>query len=516
MKLNATVLYLGQDKDFFFNLSTFCLDIKTKALQIPTCKRGELSLTCLNHPLRMIFIDYTNPEVDLDAIQEEVIFLKRIPRFQSILFIALFSKSEEKVLNQSIFISGFQFSFMKGCDESLLFKDCFGIVTGKDMHHSVFAKAENILKNYEVGICSSLTSISMNDFIIESDFKFADSLLPISLPIFPDLQRKYFSISRSCSSSLAYPMPNSYVLELPISSGWDSDSLDVIQADTISTWLDHNSEENFKKGHFINVLSKNMALLPELFSIHKDSLFNINFNENLSDDEMLSLLSLSKPKLIFIDLETEGNNNLEFVSKIITSIKTIDNFDPVIIIANSLSTGNALQKVLSYPLILVTKTFLDTPFILSLIRSFEVRKLKKEMTSQSHFFSGNDPRRSVEVKCEIRISSLTEHEIVFLSQTKLPPLAILHFHLPLDFNATIVSERPENAHSESFYYIAIIHGMTEDKLEILRKFVNKIISNPLKEFSQTHIQEVLNSLEVNFSVKTDVPLSIKKNSNLDQ
>lgn len=502
----TTVLYLGHDKGFFDNLELFSRDlVKTSALMVQNFEEGSLCRLVKDGCFKLIYIDFTTVDLNIESLLEEVIYLKRMFQFRSILFVGLFDGHDAGSFNPLIFISGFQFSYIKGCDEDLMFRDTFSIVFSLGNTAPSFAQAKNIFKMMKVGIASSLNSLGTHSFALETDVSPTELSLNLSLAnSLPELNCQSFEIQSSSDSGKTYPMLYSHELSLPVGSPWDEDTSKVIQEESQRNWLVDNHEKQKKNKHFVKVISKNLELIPDLFEFHCKSLFTIDHSEFLPVEDLPGQISARRPDLVFVDLELEADNTIDFLEVLLNQVKSMSDYRPVIIIANTPSSGPALQKLFAYSYILATKDSLNVDFIKSFVLSYEMKKSISK-SFDCHVFNSIDERRYVDVFHELRLHSLSEHEVTFNSKLEIPMFSVLHFKMPLDFFATLVPV--QNSGSSGMYFFkAIIHGLSEKKLEILRKFVNRIISNPLKDLSEEHIREVLSSMEDRPTVQEKIHL----------
>ena len=493
--VEKSVLYLGHDQSLFDNLKAFSQEsVKSSAIMVQSYEEGSLCKLLLENPLKLIFVDFTTIDLKISSLLEEVIYLKRMYQFRSLLFVGIFDGHDYGSFNPLIFISGFQFSYIKGCDEDLMFKDTFSIVFSLGALTPTFARANNIYKPMRVGIASSLNSLGWNSFILETDVNPIELSLDLSLAAaLPDLDCQTFEIESSFDSGKCYPMLYCHRLKLPMGTPWEVSSSKVVQEDSQRNWLEFNYDKQVKNNHFVKIISKKPDLLLGLFELDRSTPFIIDQSEFLSDEDIVGQLNVRKPDLIFVDVELEGDNTIDFLESLVGHIKSIHDYQPVLILSNTPSAGAALQKLFGYTFILATKDHLNTEFIKSFLLSFQ---LKKEISFQldSHLFNSSDERRYVDVFHELRLHTLSEHEVTFNSNIEIPMFSVLHFKMPIDFYGTLVPIQHSGG-SGTYFYKAVIHGLPEKKLEVLRKFVNKIISQPLKDLSEEHIQDVLKSME---------------------
>lgn len=498
MPASRGILYLGEDFEFFKRLQAFAVTKKITLNEIFSAKysTGALTNHCTEFYPSIVFVDFLFLETQANAFFSELIFLKKIDTFKSILFVALFSNKQEQQDFSYIFTSGFQLSFIKGCEENILFSNSFNIGYGERNNHAQYVKAKNINLPMKLGFCSTLTAISNESFIIETDIAPIESVVSLKLDIFPELKAETFNIMHSKVSNNLFPMLETIILEYPFLGPWDTTLEDKIKKETIDDWIEVNSTQLEKHQIRIHVITKKQELIAPFFNSAKTLGIFLELQENFNIDVTSTLdeLSLKRPDLIFVDLEdySDTDKSLEHFSNITNSIRSIENYRPIIIITNNDSKSEALQNIYGYKSLIV----IPGPITVDIFKSFISKLLEKKTPDQSHlslyYFSETNRQRSIDVNHQVIISSLSELEFSFYSLLEIPMFSVLHLTVPLDCYATVVPLASGlQKESRGWGYTAIIHGLSEDELTSLRKIVNQIIYKPLQEFTAEEVNMIL-------------------------
>lgn len=525
MNVQKTIIYIGTDEEFLKSVIAFSAKTKDVVISSSVYGQGSISQMCIENLAHIVFIDFTSLDYEAsEQLLEEIIFIKRLQQYKGILFVALLDEDEEKENYSYLFSSGFQLSFIKGCETDVLMRDSFYIGFGEKLGFPGFAKVRNINKDLEIGICSTICRISAGEILVETDLEPLEGELSFKLSLFPDLKNEKFKIKGKYAGSALYPMMTTYCLEYPFATAWETETEEHLHRDTVETWLDLNSDKLDRRLGFVKIVSKNMLLVSDFYKIQFDIPFFIDLVDSYSTNQASDLLC-KLPLLIFFDFvdDIDSDDNLPVVASIIPIIKSLEGYDPIIVICNHASTGSALQKMFDYQFIMVTSNQLSVELFNSLTASFISKRLSKPGFLAHRFFAPSDKRRSVDVLYKFLVTSLTEHEITFYCDTELPMFTVMHFRVPLPFYATIVPTLASlDIKANCFHYMAIIHGIGENGLMKLRQFVNQIIYRPLEDFSEEHVKFVMEQIklskqapEVKVSASPKMPIETMQESKVD-
>jgi len=484
--------YIGTDDEFYNNLEAFLNKNLVGSFELvrEIYHKGKILELISKKKPNIVFVDFTSLE-EKNIIHEEIIFLKKINKFKSILFAALLSDSSEQREQMHLYSSGFQIGHVKGEEFEDFISNCLFISLDQRVSSPVYAKAQNINKDLEIGMCSTLCSISIDDFTIETDLELVGENLHLKLHIFKDLNLESFKIKDHKDQSLIYPMTDNYKLSFPFAGPWEDITTETIQKETVETWIDTNNEELKTTRCFLRIISDNNDIYRELYNIKETFPLFIDISDNLDIGTIKQDVSQKKPPLIFMDLNEDGPVNIESAVELINNLKKEDDYKPIIVILNNPSRADALKKVYGYQNIVCVPTPLSIELFTLFINRF-LEKNKATPLLDNYFFKESDSNRVINVLHTICVTSLSENEITFSSPIKLPMFSVMHLELPIPCFVTLVPSVGEsNNESNSHHYVGLIHGISESQKQLLRKFVNQIMFKPLSEFSASTVESIL-------------------------
>ncbi len=486
------LLYLGNDKDFFEKLRLFAsINIRTQ-YEISSKKYtpGSLIDSIITSRANIVYFDFTSIESKHNII-DEVLYIKKIDKLKSILFVALISDASNKREQQLLFSSGFQLGYVKGTEVESFLADSFYIGLEEKVPMPTYAKARKMDINLEVGVCSTLSSISLENFVVETDLETKTERINLELHLFKELQASSFKVKTHKIAPYVYPMTDTYTLEYPFVGPWDDITDETIQKETVETWIDLNDEALLRKDNFLKIISNNSAIYKSLYDSTSSMPLFVEVTDKIQFGSLKHDLTLKKPPIIFLDLEEEGANGMDSVAELINELKQIEQYKPILVLLNCPSKADALKKVYGYENIVCVPTPLTIDIFRLLTQSF-LEKGKSSDKLDTLFFKFSNPIRAIDVSHDIIVTSLSEHEITFISKTDLPIFSVLHLTLPVECFVTLVPPYHELENSIiGSHYMGLIHGLSEDEKQRLRKFVNQVIYKPINEFSKEEVENIL-------------------------
>lgn len=516
MEIVNKVSYVGSDTDFSKDLSNYVIQFgfgNFKVNETAYLKGAIVRVISAFEP-SIVFIDLTLIQ-GVKNLLDEVIYIKRNMALKKILMVAIFPDQIFMDENRVLLTSGFQFFFIKGAETISLFRDSFYIAFNTVSDFPAFARAKKINKNINVGVCATLYSISEASFILETDIDLPTDSINIKLPIFPDLTSVEYIIKDRSNVMVSYPMTTSYVIELPLAGPWTEVSTSFLQQDTLDTWKEFNSEMQAPEPAFIKLFSKNVDLVNEIFEFYDSSLMHLSFDDGLNHQSLLDELTCRKPSLIFFECDTDADElDLNKLNDLTSLISSVLDPVPIVVCTNTPSKTQAIQKLLNFPTILCFEKPL-TGKIYSLLTNSFLEKRKGPDVLKDYIFKPPALNRALDVRFEVQLTSLSEHEITFYCTVPLPMYSLLHFTLPVEFVATIVPPIYELTHrGDSNQYMAFINGVDESGLELIRKFINQVIYNPLHDYRESTISQLLKNMKSEMkNEETLAPSVVLENDN---
>jgi hypothetical protein len=475
--MKKQLYYIGTDPDFIKDMKNYILE---KNVQVEFLESQDTPIAvCENSIPAVVYVDFTGT-LDEDLLIRQVTYLKKIPCYKTVLFVALLSDEQHLSDLDYIFTSGFQLSFIKGGEVPSLFRDSFYIATNEVLSYPSYALAQGLYRKITTSICSTITSIEANGFTVETDFESNASNLSFSQKIFPELVTA--EVTAGPSQASRYSLTKSYQLMFPMTDPWAESTAFSLLPETIETWLDlHNDQFTVKKDS-VFVIEASSEFLRAGFDVEYNTQFASLYFQSL--EECSSMIDNVRPPLIFIEINETDNhpNSIQRLERFVAEIRKIKAYNPILILTNMPSSTVAVQKLISYESILCSLNRMQGSLICKFAELYSNKKLSlKEDTS--YLFSSSSKMRTIDINFGIVVNKITEHEIFFRCEENLPMNTVLHFHEPMEFYATIIPSFVENAvEIENKMKIALIHGVSEEKLEGLRQLVNLLIVNPNTEF----------------------------------
>ena len=510
------LIYLGRDQDFLRCLKNFCQKNPEKNVLVKDdqYQTGRILELASEYCPCVIYIDFTDIN-DEETVVDEVVFLKRYKKYYSILLVSISGDSQEQKNHAHLYASGFQLGYIKGEEVDVLIADSLYIVTRENMLVPQYARAENIDQELKIGFCSTLTRISEEQFQVETDLDESLDHLSMNLPLFKGLAVSAFKIVSRQSVNWLYPMTESYVMQYPYIGPWDELSEETMQKETVETWLSLNRDSLSPKHHFIQIISKHHQLCADLYRISLKLPFFVELYQELDWSSLGESLRIKRPPLIFYDIDSAevaksvnsnensnaGNNEEKkgvmakseqlVIDKLSQAIKKIEHYQPILIICNGPAGAGELASSDDHPNIIVITEELS-PEIFEFFCSKYIEKKELPESDEGYFFLPSDPRRAIDVFHQVQVTTLSEHEITFISDIEFPMFCVLHLSLPVDCLVTIIPPyRNLKSSPLGKHYLGFIHGISEQNKGLLRAFVNKIIFRPLVNFTPQTVEAML-------------------------
>ncbi len=509
-----TICYLGTDDVFYDDLIKY-YNYMASVKQNMAFDYSRFDVTieygietflakCDDTPPDLTFIDFYNMVEDntrICDISHMMLTLKKSYYFNTIAFVGLFATKDDLFKHSYMFSYGMCYSYIKrDTSEGTVFRDPAYIGLGIGLRFETFAVAPDIDLFYKLGAIASVPGFAINAIDIETDLSIEPSFdMIVKFFFFPDFNIEKFPISIKNHGERTYDHVHRYVLEIPYHNKLKAITDDVVPFynDTMDTWIENSSLTFDDKLETILIIDGDELPPLEIYKLKRSCKYNIERRTYVAhyNDSIYNL----RPSIIFFNMDDDEenkkgkeipSNNTNMLFQIINAIKLINDYVPIIILFNSPSTSTALQKAYGYTALLAHKEHISIEPIAMLLA---ISSKKQSVNSKGKIyypFKLCDIRRKALVKEEILITSLTEHEITFASKKEYPCFTTFQIDVPVDAFITIVEPTHELKFvKNNFHYMAFIHGVDEQDLSYLRKFVNKIIFEPLEEFVRIGVEE---------------------------
>lgn len=489
------LVYLGNDEEFTDKLTELATEYIDQKWDLFSGEYSQGSLTSIlaDNGANIVYIDLDFVD-SLENLFDEIVYIKRISQYKAILFTAILSSSEDTEKLMQIYSTGFQLSYIKGPGATDFIVDSLYIGLDEKVPMPRYAKATRINIDLRLGICSSLTTITNQGFGIDSDIERTEKVLEVDLPIFEDLEGNVFKIDTHRELSHFYPMTENYQLEYPFADAWEDVTNKTLQPETVETWLDIYSKNLISPPIIFKVFTEDSSLYHDIYMVSAENKIQVEICESIDEDLLSEEFQLKLPPLVFFDIDEEGNNTTEALSRIIGHIKLIEGYTPIVLVSSCPSKTEAFRKVFDYQTMICTPDKITKESFKLFTKSY----MEKNSGPQANYYrvKHTDPLRAVDVLHDVYVQSLTEHELCFASPLNIPFFSTLHLTLPIDCFVTVIPSYYDLGSSKKGkHYLGLISGISEEERMLLRKFVNQIIFNPLEDFSYEEVKARFDRIE---------------------
>lgn len=244
----------------------------------------------------------------------------------------------------------------------------------------------------------------------------------------------------------------------------------------VRNWILENQSKSNHKNLKVMVLDIQYHIYKQLKTRIENLNFSLNIQPYLKNRE-LQLKRVMAP-LILVEFDEDYNNYNE-LRKIVTAIKTIDDYEPYIVIFNS---NRPSQEVAKEILWARTLTF-NKSINLNILKQM-ISKLKKTISpldKERVYLQSSNPLSNVSVLKKVKIISFTESVIYFESKEEIPMWTVFKVSQPVRMLLTVVPFKETSEYkSKSNIYRALVNGVGDSEKAILRTLVNKSLEKSSK------------------------------------
>lgn len=480
-----TIIYMGKDEEFHSELLSFTKNYLRTHFEIHALEyeKGILLKAGQDFEPNIIFIDQWTGD---ETLLEELTAIRSFKRTKSTLIVALCKDKEEADRLSLILTLGVSLIFIKGSDLEPFLKDCFYIGLDEKLGFPKYARAEGQNIEMTIGLLSTVTRMSNESFLVETDCEFKEGEpIRVKLPFLDFNPVLNCEVKKSSPLNFQYPMLLNYELLYPYAGPWDEVTEETIQPETIETWLSLHDPHFDQRQQIVRIYTDDLKFASECL-LDSDASF-LDFKEKIMPLKKEDL-EFKRPSLFFIEINE--NNTLDDIHYLTMSFAKINEYNPIVVLLNASSSSEALRKIFNYSFIIASRDKLNYDVFQLLMDKFKTKKSSQEVFH--HYFKKNDPNRLATLMLDVRITSITEHEVSFLTSIEIPAFSILRFDLPIPFFVTIIPPFYELFKRENYHHtMGIIHGLSEEDLKKLRKIVNQMIYRPVKELNESIIENML-------------------------
>ncbi len=433
-----------------------------------------------------IILDFSVELKNINSLFMKLNFIKKCPDYKSLPIFSLFSSKSDLEKYAYLFAMGLNYPFIKGSDEKILFSDIHYLSFESETPFAKYAKAKLNDLPYDGKLVSNIYGFTESSILIESDlYSGAEKLEKITL----EFTGEEKTLEVRTQSSYDLGITGTYLFrgeyEVPFLGPWDEPTEDLILKDSYESWLEEN-EDLFKQklGRALIVSSRveDYILAGDLTDSTNFDIYNASTFE-----ETKVFLEFYQFDLIFFRLdrdedEVKSENTFENLFRLTNAVKNIRNGETIFVAFNSPSRTEAIRKALDYDQVLSVSDDIFKDKLNALISVFEQKGRK--MSCQTYCYSPYLNEARCFFNIDLKITSITEHEITFYSEADIPMYSLLKIEVPSSLYLIIVPPTMQlESDKKGVHYMAFITGGEESDAEILRSFVNRAIIGGLEEFS---------------------------------
>jgi hypothetical protein len=517
MRVIKKISYLGQDKEFFEEMEiqmqkVFEDELSFNHVQI----KNNIILNMVGcEDLNIVLIDLTNQgEVAIDGLIAQTEYIKSKEIFKDLLFVAILENEKQKIYLDRLFDSGFYYTFIKGSDEKLFIVDLCYIAFDGFLALPRLAQARKLKIPYSLKGGASFNWLNSSICCLETDVDIRDEEIKIDITLFGEIQAYSFKFLDAYTEKRRFPFGHSTELSWPYDDPWEDPREDHLQRETVDTWIDSNKNE-CRIANRVKLITKQKYLIASLFNTYESE---IDIHSNFDIDNLSSELGNHFPEVIIVEAEvvTDNEVDLSFIEELIQVIKSFPEYFPILFVARTPSTAQAMSKVYDYDKIVCWPDALDLNIIRSLVSKVVDKKSSDIVESDSFYFESNDKKRFAKIHLPVTITSMTEHEITFVSDVELLYYSSFYLDLPVPCFLTVVPCQYElDKPADGYHYTALINGTTEEDQERLRAFVNQIIYKSIDSLTPEIVEDVYSRKDfykknVNLEAQAEPVYELKK------
>lgn len=467
-------------------------------------------------PAHLIFFDFFNVSQMNDKIEnicKLLLFLRKIKAYQSIPIVGLFANKNDLNDHKYLYTCGMVYAYVKREKKGQgIFRDSSYLAFDDMIYFQRYARAKEINLEYPISLLASLNSFNTELVNIEHDISLTTGQeISANFNLFPAFKGDNFEVFETFTdiATNCFDFLRQSSLKIPYAGPWDEITENTLYKDTFETWIESNCDTFAEAKPNILVVNNHEISIKDIFNQIVNFSYNIIYRNHLKDPTIT--LPTMLPEVIIVNLdnvEEESDevttnqkiipkNDMDLLLRIMETIKSIPAYAtkiPMILAFNCPSGSNALQKAYNYNMIMAPPIPLKVDILIKMLEIYQQKNKPMERSEQLHYLKLSDVHRFTEIKEEVTITSLTEHEVTFLSTVKFPLYTTLKIDVPMDMYLTIVPPTYELDYKGNLYhYMAFIQGVDEEDLKTIRRFVNQIIFEPLTEFK--YVEKKLPSTE---------------------
>lgn len=502
------ISYIGPNDKFFNDLKAYCASLpESHEYTISNVEIGpdwektlfEGYAKVLPHLIIANFIDIEEKaENATQAMAKYFLYLKRNNHSRSIPIVGIFNDKVQLEEARYLFGCGLLYGYIKGSEVNMFIIDSFYFAFNEFVVQKQYAVTPELNLKYDIKCVANVSQLGNETLQIETDVEFeASEELNVVFNLFDNFKVTNFEVKKNFLDGVTYNYLNIYDLKIPFVGPWDDVTDDSLEKETYDEWLEEEEEGFNKRAGSIIIYDSRVSMIRPIADLSDQEEYTIYY-QGLVDEE-LSYFEHIRPFLVVFQMATQEEeridsqkkkkgdeitiNNAEALGILVSKIKGIRSYEPIVMVFNSRSTESGLRIAHGYNKLMSVGDNFDT------IISDKLFSIHKKMTQESGNFESKleiplkDFRNKADVSVEAHITSLSEHEITFYSHAKIPMYSVVKILDPTEAHITIIPPIKDLRRvGEQEHYMGIIHSISEKDRAIFRKFVNQIIFKPPTEF----------------------------------
>lgn len=262
----------------------------------------------------------------------------------------------------------------------------------------------------------------------------------------------------------------------------------------LKKWIDDNQERSVEKKAKLLVVDRNFHFYQNQPRTDKNA-YTIRCIPDFSDvgEELMK----HTPQIIAIQLDKEGEggnstgkNTLASLEKLAEVLKAkFADLKCFIVAFNAPLDSAAMQARIRYPQVMAHDGELSVDVVMKMAdlvqKRLNVTKLST-FPGKRVFINKTQPSSIVEFVKSIKVTKLSESDLIFQTDFELTPGQNLHVRQPVDM---YISVQPLKAQGKVPEYFGLIHSIGEKQKKELRKFVNSVFFRDNDAAKQAEVEE---------------------------
>ncbi len=395
----------------------------------------------------------------------------------------------------------------KGTSLGQILFDCNYLYDEDTSLRPSYATFKNFKKAQSAKYFSSVTHIMKEHLVIETSLDFSiDQLIEIESDFLVHLNRKTFKVERQSKDLLQTKFSKRYRLDMKVNEEIDpgdvvlggseeevKPKLPQVDIDVFSHYISSLDKSGQTKKVKLLLVQEGLDVLQQLEKSLSELPYLIRYQTSFRKN--LKVVSNFRPHVIAIELSEKVNE----IEELVTLIKEIEDYDPVINIFNTTLSGADLREKLDYQFIMTHKGEINLSLLINMLEIYDKKFGNFDPSTQDPFIDKGEspfvvyalnPMSRIKIDLDIEVTSMSEHEVTFLCEHELPERGIIFLEHPVKMYVTVVNpiEKLDKDKGKSHYF-GLINGITSLELQKIRQYVNDLFLSEKHEKERKEKEE---------------------------